>query len=235
MLLTVQDVARLLRTTDRQVYRWVDEEEIPYQRIRDQIRFNRTELLEWATSRRLPISLETFDEDDQEAEEPTPTLAAALQLGGVHQDAGGSDSSSVLRGVIDRTPLPASADRELVTEVLIAREAASSTAIGDGIAVPHVRHPIVAPGAPPSVGVHYLQTPIPFGAPDGKPVRTVFMIVSPTVRAHLRIFARLAHALQDPGFAQAIERRAPVAELVAEAARLEARLAGADGGAERRE
>jgi len=232
MLLTVQDAARLLRTSDRQVYRWVDEGEIPYQRIREQIRFNRTELLEWATSRRLAISLETFDEDD-EAEERTPILAAALQLGGVHQDAPGSDSSSVLRAVIDRTPLPATADREMVTEVLIAREAASSTAIGDGIAVPHVRHPIVAPGAPPSVGVHYLRTPIPFGAPDGKPVRTVFMIVSPTVRAHLRIFARLAHALQDPGFAHAIEQRAPLERLVAEATRVEARLAGAGGGAER--
>jgi PTS system nitrogen regulatory IIA component len=234
MLLTVQDAARLLRTSDRQVYRWVDEGEIPYQRIREQIRFNRTELLEWATSRRLAISLETFDEDDDEADEPAPILAAALQLGGVHPDAPGSDSGSVLRAVIDRTPLPANADREMVTEVLIAREAASSTAIGDGIAVPHVRHPIVAPGAPPSVGVHYLRTPIPFDAPDGKPVRTVFMIVSPTVRAHLRIFARLAHALQDPGFAYAIEQRAPLEQLVAEAARVEERLAGAGRDGERR-
>jgi len=58
--------------------------------------------------------------------------------------------------------------------------------------------------------------------------------VSPTVRAHLRIFARLAHALQDPGFTQAIDRRAPLEVLVEEAARVEARLAGAGGRAERR-
>lgn len=233
MLLTVKDAARLLRTTDRQVYRWVDEGEIPYQRIRDQLRFNRTELLEWATSRRLVLSLDAFDEDDEEAES-APMLAQALQLGGVHSDAQGCDSASVLRAVVDRTPLPPSADRELVTEVLIAREAAGTTAIGNGLAVPHVRHPIVAPGAPASVGVHYLRTPVSFGAPDGKPVRTVFMIVSPTVRAHLRLFARLAHALQDTGFAHAIERRAPLEELVAEAERVEARLAAAERGRGRR-
>lgn len=219
MALTAREAAALLATSERQIYRWVDQEEIPYQRVKDQVRFNRTELLEWASTRRMPVALGGFD---REGDEPAgPSLAEALRRGGVHTDLPGDDRAAVLCGVVDRTPLPASSDRELILETLLARERSASTAIGEGVAVPHVRHPIVAPGEPCSVGVFYLAHPIPFGAPDGKPVRTVFMIVSPTVNAHLQIFARLAHALQDVRFAQAIARRAGADELLGEAARID--------------
>jgi PTS system nitrogen regulatory IIA component len=218
--LTARQAAALLGTSERQIYRWVDEEEIPYQRVKEQVRFNRTELLEWASSRRLGISISGFD---QAGDEPAgPRLAEALRRGGVHADLPGADRESVLRSVVELTALPPSSDRELITEALLARERSASTAIGEGVAVPHVRHPVVAPGEPCSVGVFYLRQALPFGAPDGKPVRTVFMIVSPTVNAHLQIFARLAHALQDERFSQAIARRAGVEELEAEAARIDA-------------
>jgi nitrogen PTS system EIIA component len=220
MALTVRDVAALLNTSERQVYRWVDEGEIPHQRVKDQVRFNRTELLEWASSRRIAISIDGFDRGK---EEPTgPSLVEALRRGGVHPEVSGDDRASVLRNVVDLTELPPNADRELITEALLVRERSASTAIGGGVAVPHVRHPVVVPGEPCSVGVFYLEQAIAFGAADGKPVRTVFMIMSPTVNAHLQIFARLAHALQDPRFAQAIERRAGKEEIEAEAARVDA-------------
>lgn len=193
--------------------------------MKDQVRFNRTELLEWASSRRMQISIGGFDRGEDEP--AGPSLAEALRQGGIHPELPGDDRSSVLRSVVDLTTLPPSSDKELIAEALLARERSASTAIGEGVAVPHVRHPVVAPGEPCSVGVFYLKRAIPFGAPDGKPVRTVFMIVSPTVNAHLQIFARLAHALQDARFAEAIERRAGLEELAAEAERIDAAVAAA--------
>jgi PTS system nitrogen regulatory IIA component len=228
MALTARAAAALLNTSERQIYRWVDEGEIPHQRVKDQVRFNRTELLEWASSRKLEISIGGFDLGGDEL--PGPSLAAALRRGGVHAELTEESRESVLRRVVELTTLPPNADRELIAEALLARERSASTAIGEGVAVPHVRHPVVAPGEPCSVGVFYLRQGVPFGAPDGKPVRSVFMIVSPTVTAHLQIFARLAHALQDARFASAIERRAGVEELEAEAARIDA--AAAKAGAE---
>lgn len=221
MLLTVREAAALLKTTERQVYRWVDEEEIPFRRVRDQVRFNRTDLLEWATSRRLPVSLEAFDAD-LDPDDRAPSLAQALRVGGAHRDVPAADRDAALRAVLERTPLPPSIDREFVLDVLLARENTGSTAIGEGIAIPHVRQPLVAPGEPVTVSVSYLETAVPFGAPDGKPVGTVFLIVSPTVRTHLQMLAHVARALLDPGFRAAIERRAPTEELAREAARLEA-------------
>jgi PTS system nitrogen regulatory IIA component len=220
MHVTVREAAALLATTERQVYRWVDEAEIPFQRVRDQVRFNRTDLLEWATARHLPISLEAFDAS-LDPEDRTPNLAQALRVGGVHHDVPATDRDSALRAVVERTPIPTSLDREFLVDVLIARENTVSTGIGDGIAIPHVRQPVVAPGAPATVSVSYLRTPVAFGAIDDKPVRVMFLIVSPTVRAHLQILANVARALANLEFRAAIDRKAGTEELAAAAARLE--------------
>jgi nitrogen PTS system EIIA component len=220
VLLTVRETAALLKATERQVYRWVDEGEIPFQRVRDQVRFNRTDLLEWATRKRLPISLEAFDAH-LDPEDRAPSLAKALRAGGVHPHTRAADREAALRVAVEQTPMPPTVDREFVIDVLVARENTSSTAIGDGIAIPHVRQPVVAPGAATTVSVSYLDEPLPFGAPDGKPVGTIFLIISPTVRTHLQMLAHLARALQDPGFRAALDRRAATEELAAAAARLE--------------
>jgi excisionase family DNA binding protein len=45
MHLTVADVAELLRTPPKQIYRWIDEGELDCNWFHDQPRFNRTELL----------------------------------------------------------------------------------------------------------------------------------------------------------------------------------------------
>jgi PTS system nitrogen regulatory IIA component len=230
MLLNARDAARLLQTSEQQLYRWVDAEEIPFQRIRDQVRFNRTELLEWATTRRLPVALDAFENGD-DLDEPAPSLADALRAGGVHADVPASARDEVLAAVVEHTPMPESLDRELVTAMLVARETTSSSAVGEGIAIPHVRHPVVSPGAVATVSVSYLRTPLSFGAPDGIPVHTLFMVVSPTVLAHLQLLARLAKALGDPGFRAALARRAPLSDLAQAAARLEARPARTPGGA----
>jgi PTS system nitrogen regulatory IIA component len=231
VLLTVREAAALLKATERQVYRWVDEGEIPFQHVRHQVRFNRTDLLEWATSRRLPISLEAFDAD-LDPEDRAPSLADALRRGGVHHDVPASDRATALRAAVERMPLPASVDREFVVDVLVARERSSSTAIGEGIAIPHVRQPVVAAGSPALVSVSYLHQPVPFGAPDAKPVHTVLLIVSSTVRTHLQMLAHIARALLSPGFRDAIERRASTEELAACAAQLE-RPASSESGGER--
>jgi PTS system nitrogen regulatory IIA component len=230
MLLNARDAARLLQTSEQQLYRWVDAEEIPFQRIRDQVRFNRTELLEWATTRRLPVAFDAFATSG-DPEEPAPSLADALRIGGVHRDVPAASRDEVLAAIVEHTPMPESLDRELVTAMLVARETTSSSAVGEGIAIPHVRHPVVSPVAVATVSVSYLRTPLSFGARDGVPVHTLFMVVSPTVLAHLQLLARLAKALHDPGFRDALARRAPLEGLVTEAARIEAAPAPAGGDA----
>ena len=48
MDLTVKDAARLLQTTERALYRWIRQGNLPCHRVNEKIRLNRVELLEWA-------------------------------------------------------------------------------------------------------------------------------------------------------------------------------------------
>jgi PTS system nitrogen regulatory IIA component len=217
MLLTAQGAARLLGTSERQIYRWVDDNEIPCRRVRDQLRFNPTDLLEWASAQRMAVHVEAFEDDDPE--DRPPSLAAALRAGSVHLDVAGDGREAVLRAVVERLVLPESFDRELLIEVMLARESSGVTPIGDGIAIPQVRNPIVAPGTRATATVCYLSSPMPLGTPEL--IRTLILSVVPTVRTHLRLLARIARALADADLRAAIGRRAGLEELSREAERIE--------------
>jgi PTS system nitrogen regulatory IIA component len=227
MLLTVRDAAKLLGTPEKQVYRWVDDGEIPFHNVSEQIRFHRAELLEWATARRLPISVEMFH-DEEVYGKTLPNFADALEAGGIHYQVEGTDRESVLRAVVERMPLSSDLDRTLLLEVLLAREAMGSTGVGDGIAIPHVRSPVVLNGAPSSITLSFLGGPVDLGAIDGKPVNTIFSLVSSTIKGHLQLLAKLAWALHDSGFRGAVQRRAKADEILAEARRVEASFPHAD-------
>lgn len=205
MELSVRDSARLLKVSEKTIYRWVKQGKLPAYRVNEQYRFNRAELLEWATSERLQISAEIYQEPENGT--PIATLAEALKAGGIHYRVGGLDKVSALGAVVELMPLGEQVDRQFLLEVLLARESLGSTALADGIAVPHVRNPIVMHIPRPMITLCFLEQPIDFGAMDGRPVHTLFTIVSPTIRAHLHLLSRLGLALRQPEFSQVIARQ----------------------------
>jgi PTS system nitrogen regulatory IIA component len=220
----VRDAARLLNVSEKSIYRWIKEGVIPAYQVNDQYRFNRAELLEWATSRKINVSPEIFAEPEG-GDAPPPSLSEALKAGGVHYRVGGTDKATVLRAVVDLMKLPEEVDSEFLYQVLLAREALGSTGVGDGIAIPHVRNPIVLHLSKPMVTLSFLERPVDFGAMDGQPVTTLFTLISPTVRAHLHLLARLGFALRNPEFKNAITRQASRDEIVESLKRAEAPMA----------
>ncbi|MGD0389187.1 MAG: PTS sugar transporter subunit IIA [Tepidisphaeraceae bacterium] len=207
MKLTVRDAAHILNVSEKSVYRWIKQGIIPAYQINDQYRFNRAELLEWATSRRINVSPDIFAEPEGGNTLP-PSLSEALATGGIYYRMGGSDKASVLQAVVDVMKLPEEVDRKFLYQVLLAREALGSTGIGDGIAIPHVRNPIVLHVVQPVVTLCFLERPVEFGALDGRAVSTLFTLISPTVRAHLHLLSRLGFAFRDADFKAAVTQQA---------------------------
>src|SRR5690349_22873888 len=105
MKLTVRDAAQLLKVTEKTIYRWIRQGTIPAYQISDQYRFNRAELLEWATSRKINVSPEIFAEPEG-GETPVSSLSEALREGGVHYRVSGKDKSEVLRAAVEMMKLP---------------------------------------------------------------------------------------------------------------------------------
>jgi nitrogen PTS system EIIA component len=218
--LSVRDAAEVLKVSEKSIYRWIKEGALPAYNIHGQYRFNRTELLEWATAQKVNVSVEILMEPETSSA-PLPMLSEALTAGGVFYRIGGEDKSSVIRNVVEVMRLADEVDREFLIQVLLARESLGSTGVGEGIAIPHVRNPIVMHIARPIITLCFLEHPIDFGALDGRPVNVLFTLVSPTVRSHLHLLARLAFALRDPSFKDVVLRQGSRDEILREARRVE--------------
>jgi nitrogen PTS system EIIA component len=216
MSLTVQDAARMLQLSERQMREHIEKGDCPFRHVNERPVINQSDLVEWATARGLPVLLPT-----DAGAEPMPRLTEALEGGGIVHHLPGSDKDTVFRHLVQRMPLPADIDPDFLHSVLLAREALGSTAIGAGVAVPHPRSPILLGVPRAMITLCFLETPVDFGALDGQPVHALFSMISPTTRIHLHLLSMLAFALRDSGFMDAIARRADGEEILAVTRRIE--------------
>jgi PTS system nitrogen regulatory IIA component len=86
--------------------------------------------------------------------------------------------------------------RSVVFDSLFARERLGSTGLGQGVAIPHGR----IKGLREAIGAFVrLSHPVPFDAPDGKPVGLVFVLLVPehATEQHLQILSELAQMFSD--------------------------------------
>ena len=222
MQLSVSDVAKLLGVSGKTVYRWVKDGRLPAYRLGQQFRFNRSELLEWATAQRVPVAPHGFDA--VEAGGTPVSLSEALRGGGIYYRVGGRTKREALQAAVETLRLPEHVDREVMLAVLLARESLSSTGIGNGIAIPHPRNPIVLQLTQSAVTLCFLERGIDFGAVDGRPVDKLFVITSPTVRAHLHLLSQLAWVVRQPSVRQALDEQASRERIFEEFALREAEI-----------
>ncbi|HEU4417599.1 MAG TPA: PTS sugar transporter subunit IIA, partial [Planctomycetota bacterium] len=173
MQLTINQAAELLGVSESQVHRWIRDRGMPAILFNEQYRLNRVSIMDWAQRNQIPLPVPVLDE----ATEPA-RLAEALARGGIHRDLFGSSRQQVVAAAVDRLLLPSSVDRDLLREMILARAAHDSTAIGNGIALPHARYPFVAAVGAPILGLFFLSAPVDFGAADGIAMTTLFVLVS---------------------------------------------------------
>ncbi|MBI5508410.1 MAG: PTS sugar transporter subunit IIA [Deltaproteobacteria bacterium] len=223
MQLTVRDAAKLLSVSEATIYRWVRQGELPASHLDRQVRFNRAELLEWATTHGVKAAPEIAPVAAHQSQ-ILPTVVEALTQGGISYDAAGHDTATALRTVVGLLNLPPKIDRDGLLSVLLAREALGSTGIGGGIAIPHVRNPIILHGVKPAISLCFLATPIDFAALDNRPVHILFLLLSPTVPIHLHLLSRLSLLLREPEVKHVLAAKADPATIIAAIKGVEARL-----------
>jgi PTS system nitrogen regulatory IIA component len=88
-----------------------------------------------------------------------------------------------------------------ILEILLQREKLGSTAVGNGVAIPHGKLPKLGQ----LVGLFArLARPVDFEALDSQPVDLVFLLLAPESAGadHLKALARVARLLRDPEIAR---------------------------------
>jgi PTS system nitrogen regulatory IIA component len=139
-------------------------------------------------------------------------LGDLLDLRAISPRVGGSSKRQVLSVVADIAARSFGLDAGTVLDALLEREAAGSTGVGYGVAVPHAR----LEGLDHMRGVFVrLEQPVPFEAVDDQPVDLLFALFAPkgANSEHLRALARVSRLLRQPDLREQL-RQAKTADAI---------------------
>lgn len=122
-------------------------------------------------------------------------------------------------GNLKATGAVKAADEDAVVAAIMKREDLGSTGIGNGVAVPHTKHPSVEKL---SAAVAISRTGVDFASLDGEDVFILFLLVSPPDRPgdHLRGLENISRHLRSQDFCNFLKQsktEADIWDLLAEA------------------
>lgn len=204
MDLKLTDVADLLNVSETTIRRWITDGKIPSYKMHNQYYFNRTEIEDWVINHRLqefPASEEkpVLILDKNKGGLQQFSLYRAIHKGGVLHDIPGELKEEVIRTSMKRIAKSIGLDADVITDLLLDREALQPTALNNGIGVPHTRdfllnthHDIIV--------VAFPEHPIHYGSLDGIPVHTFFFLLACDDKRHLHLLAKLAHLSSESAF-----------------------------------
>ena len=195
--LTVREAARVLRVSEKTIYRWIRQGVLPTFKVQGQYRFDGPELDAWARYKRIGGGeAATVGEQGEES----ANLLEAVRRGGIHYKIEGERPEQIFRNVVSFFPFAANFKQEALdalVEALLEREMLVSTGIGNGIALPHPRQPRDWGLGAPMAGVFFLEKPADFKAFDGQRVYALFVLLCSTIKGHLRMLSQVSHLLND--------------------------------------
>jgi PTS system nitrogen regulatory IIA component len=203
MQLNSTEVAAMLGVPEQEVRAWAYSGKLPVIDTQGRLQFNRQAILEWALTHGHPLNF------GMATTEP-PGLPSLTELFGpdrFHYDVPGRTFAEVLRAALDVFVLP-SEDKELIYDLLVSREKLMTTAVGDGLAIPHLRVPVVINVPRPVISIFFTAKPIDMKALDGKPVHTLFLLLSLAPKQHLELLSRLSFLFRQAEFGELLRERA---------------------------
>ncbi len=167
-ILTIEEVANYLRVSERTVYDWAQKGEIPSGKIGTVWRFKKSEIEHWVNDRLSSTKSETANLKVLAKNILSPERIIFMNHPTKHD--------ALLELVQNLATAPQVKDASQLASEILKREELMSTAMGRGIAIPHVRLSSVT-DLVMSVGISKVDI-IDFQSIDDVPVRLLFMIAA---------------------------------------------------------
>ena len=168
-ILTIEEVSKYLRVSERTVYDWAQRGEIPSGKIGTVWRFKKSELEKWVNDRLSVNRLAPQNSGNIHLE----TIISPDRI--IFLDYT-SKRDALLALAENISTAPQVKNRQEIAQEILRREELMSTAIGRGIAIPHIRLSSIT-DLVVSVGISQTDI-IDFQALDDEPVRLLFMIAA---------------------------------------------------------
>lgn len=218
MDLTLQNIASLLQKSEKEIQGLVKRKEIPFTVIDDRVLFNKQQIIEWALSGNFALNL---SDHANMSEYHVGNLSLILDEGAFCYDCLLTEDSYIEQ-MVARLRLENDVDRDIIVQLLKSREELLSTAIGNGISLPHPRIPLMVGEDKPVVAFFFPNKPLDLKSFDGKPVHTLILLISQTIKQHLSLLAHLSFLLSKEKFRTALEQRHNYSDILGSIIEIEA-------------
>jgi nitrogen PTS system EIIA component len=208
--LRTKDIAQLLVLPEKEILKLVKSKDIPHQVIQDRVVFNKDKIIEWALGRNMPLNISGNAHFE---EYHIKSLLPLLTKHSFFYDCAFTEEQYIEQ-MTQLALFDKSVDREVVVQLLKSREQLMSTAIGNGISLPHPRIPLVIGRDKPLIHFFFPTTFLNLHAVDNKPVHTLILIISQTTKQHLSLLAHISYLLSQKEIQHALKIRQPYTDLL---------------------
>jgi nitrogen PTS system EIIA component len=191
-IMTLTEVARHLKVSEKTVLRMVQSGEFPGVKVSNQWRFVRTAMESWLAAR-MRADQEPSGAPAFVSPAPNVPLMRLVSNRRIVLDIEPGEKVDVLRQLV--APLHGDGLVEDVhgyVDRLLAREDLVSTAVGHGLAIPHLRNPGEIAFASPTIVIGICKSGTDFRSLDGKKTSVFAMPCAGTEAMHLHLLAKIS-------------------------------------------
>lgn len=195
-VLTLNEVASYLKISEKTVLRMIRDRKIPCAKVAGQWRFLSAVIDDWLLSKMKVVprnDLGRMVENDYSGIQ----ISRLVRPEFIVMDLKPGQKRNVLEqlaGPFVRNGIIAETDKFI--DRLEIRERMVSTAVGRGIAIPHVRKPDDNPMGGPFLCIGICRAGTDFESLDGKPTQLFFLVYTDSEVVHLRVMAKLTGLLR---------------------------------------
>ena len=196
-ILTLNEVAAYLKLSEKTVFRMVHGKKIPCARVGGQWRFLRSVIDDWliAKMKVLPRGdLGRLIAEDADAVPLSRLIRREFILPEVRAGTKEEVLGQLVKPLVQYGVVQDGVD---FLRRLMNREHMASTAIGKGVAIPHIRHPEENPAGGPLLCIGVCREGTGFDSFDGKKTYLFFLLYTDSELVHLRVMGKLAALLRD--------------------------------------
>lgn len=203
-MMTLDQLASYLHRDARDLSKLANRGKLPGQKVGGEWRFSRTEINHWLEGEMPSYSdqeLTLLETGGQRKSHEDALLSSMMDLENIAVPLMASTRKSVLKELVNLTEQSLTVyDAETVLDSLNRREEIASTALPNGVAIPHPHRPL--PYAIEDTFIAYGRTTrgIPFGEANGSLTDIYFFVCCQDEDTHVKVMARLVRLLLRPDF-----------------------------------
>lgn len=202
-IMTIKEVSKYLKMNERTVYKLIQGGQIPAAKLGKQWRLNKEKLNEWLGFQMAELPSEDLAYIERDHKESIIKIAPLIKEENVVFNFYANSKTQAIQKLVDiivRNNKLTPSQSEKLIQATIERERLCSTAVGEGVAIPHPRNVVITEIKKPLLAVGVCKNGMDFESIDGKLTYLIFLLSAPRSDIHLKLMARLSRLLRDKVF-----------------------------------